>query len=77
VKQQGFSDAEYVSKKKQTLRLRAGRARREAFLAEMVRAGAVVDAGGADRAALPEGRQFGYVKVRYRGLAKNTARRLP
>ena len=33
----------------------------------------MVDAGGADRAALPEGRQFGYVKVRYRGLAKNTA----
>ena len=33
-----FSDAEYVSKEKQTLRLRAGRARREVFLAEMDRA---------------------------------------
>ena len=35
MKQQSFSDAEYVGKKKQTLRLRSGQARREVFLAEM------------------------------------------
>ena len=61
MKQQSFSDAEYVSKKKQTLRLRAGRARREVFLAEVDRA---VRWSTQEALIAPH-----YPKVRYRGLA--------